>query len=284
MSTAFELLFIVVPALLYARGYRALRERTRVNHGVSRARATVFAAGLAVLAVALLSPLDRIAEDLFSAHMVQHLLLMLGAAPLCVLGAPLLPMLWAFPLSRRRAAAMWWRRSSFTRGVVHGATNPAVVFIAQMVALWFWHFPRPYQAAIEHDWIHALEHISFLGTASLFWWVVFQPIGRRRASEGATILMLGGTLLQSGALGAVLMFAKSPWYPILAAGASRWGTTLLEDQQLAGLLMWIPASAVYVAATAWVFVRWMRLDERRPSPEHAPVRVSRPTSTVGGAI
>jgi cytochrome c oxidase assembly factor CtaG len=248
---------------------------------VSRARATCFAAGLVVTALALLSPLDELSDALFSAHMVQHLLLIMVAAPLCVLGTPLLAMLWAFPDDQRRALGAWWRRARGTRRVVRGLTQPGAAFLIHFVLLWFWHFPRPYQAAVEHEPLHALEHLCFMGSAMLLWWVALQPTGRRRASEGSAILLMGGTLMQSGVLGAVLMFAQSPWYPVHAAGTRAWGTTVLADQQLAGLLMWIPASAIYLVAAAWLFLRWMRADERREDRAAGTVRIAR---TVEGRL
>jgi putative membrane protein len=275
MSTIVESMLIMVPAILYAAGVRALWARAGRGHGVSRARAASFAAGLIVTALALLSPLDAMSDALFSAHMTQHLLLIMVAAPLCVLGAPLLPMLWAFPAARRRALAACWHRARWMQRVVRGVTQPGSAFLLHFVMLWFWHFPRPYQAAVEHEPLHALEHLCFMGSAMLLWWVALQPIGRRRASEGSAILLMGGTLMQSGVLGAVLMFAQSPWYPVHAAGTRAWGTTLLEDQQLAGLLMWIPASVVYLAAAAWLFLRWMRADERREDRATGNLRIAR---------
>jgi putative membrane protein len=263
VSRLIEILLIALPAVWYAVGVRALWRRAGVGHGVSRNQTVAFACAMIVLAIALLSPLDEMADQLFSAHMVQHLLLILIAAPLCVLGAPLVPALWAFSPARRRRLGRWWCGATRLRHAVHTMTQPGVVFVLHMTLLWFWHFPAPYRVALEHEGVHAMEHLSFFGSAALFWWVVAQPTGRRRASEPVSLLLVFGTLMHSGALGAVLMFAPVPWYPIHAAGVHAWGTTLIEDQQLAGLLMWIPAGAVYVAAAAWLFLRWMRADERR---------------------
>ncbi len=131
-----------------------------------------------------------------------------------------------------------------------------------MAALWFWHFPGPYQAALNSERIHALEHTSFLVTAILLWWVILQPTGHRRLSHAAAIPYLVATMAQSGALGALLMLSPFPWYPAHAQGTQLWGSTLLADQQRAGLIMWIPAALAYVTAAVWLFVRWMADDER----------------------
>ena len=261
-GNAGEILLLLVPALWYAAGVRALWRQAGRGHGIAAWRVAAFGAGLLVLAGALLSPLDALADALFSAHMVQHLLLILVAAPLLVAGAPVLAFLWSLPIGARRAVGRWWTARLLVRQAVHAVTSPGSAFALHLVALWFWHLPVPYQAALASPGMHALEHLSFLGTAGLFWWAVAPPMGRRRASEGAALLLIAGTLMQSGALGAVLMLARAPWYPAHAAGARAWSTTLLDDQQLAGLVMWVPASFVYMAAAAWVFLGWMRRDER----------------------
>ena len=180
MSTAVEIVLLLLPAIWYAAGVRAVWAQAGRGHGVSGARALSFGVGLAVIAASLFSPLDNLADALFSAHMVQHLLLIMIAAPLLVLGAPLVPMLWALPAARRRAVGGWWNRSRAVRPAVLVLTHPGVAFTLHTLALWFWHFPLPYQAALEHEWLHALEHLSFVGTASLLWWVVLQPVGPRR--------------------------------------------------------------------------------------------------------
>ena len=184
------------------------------------------------------------------------------AAPLLVLGVPVLPMLWALPRSSRVAVGTWWIRRTYLRTILHTILHPGSVFVLHMVAIWFWHLPVPYQAALRDPATHALEHLSFFGTALLFWWCIAAPIGRPCAHDGADLLLVGGTLMQSGVLGAALVFSRSPWYPVHAAGARAWGTTLLDDQQLAGLLMWIPASVVYLGAAVWLFLRWFQSSER----------------------
>jgi cytochrome c oxidase assembly factor CtaG len=262
VSSPAELVPLVVVSGWYALGVRRLWRRAGAGHGVSRLRAGAFAGGLAALVIALLSPLDALAESLFSVHMVQHLVLILVAAPLLVSGTPVVPMVTALPVPTRRGLGRWWHLHSSIRSGFHLLTTPGVAFGLHLVMLWTWHFPRPYQLALESPAAHAAEHLSFLLTAMLFWWVVGTPMGRRRTSEGAAILMVGGTLMQSGALGALLMFAPAPWYPAHAAGARAAGMTLMEDQQLAGLIMWIPAGVVYVGAAAWLFLRWMRRDEQ----------------------
>ncbi len=252
---------LAVAAMVYGRATHVVRRR---SHGSAPSWGTIasFAAGWLGLAIALLSPLDRLGETLFAAHMAQHLMLIVVAAPLIVLGAPPALWLWALPTRMRHAVAHWPTTSRAVRALQATITNPPLVLAAHVAALWFWHFPRPYQAALENPVIHVLEHASFFGTAVLFWWVTLHPTGRRRLGYGAAILYIGITLGQSGALGALLMFSARPWYPLHAAGDALWSMTPLEDQQLAGLIMWIPAGVVYIAAAAALFLRWMGAVER----------------------
>ncbi len=215
------------------------------------------------LVIALLSPVDALAETLFSVHMVQHLLLMIVAAPLLALGEPLLPALWALPYRWRRAIGRWWRASPRARRIAWAAGDPLGVWLANLAVLWFWHLPGPYLAALGDERLHAVEHLTFLGSAFLFWWVVFQPIGRRRLARGGAVVYLALTLMQSGALGAILAFARTGWYSAHAAGAAAWHLTLLEDQQLAGLIMSVPASLVYIGVALVLAAQWFILD---PAP------------------
>lgn len=255
------LAFLAVAAAIYARAVAAARRRSG-GRSPSGGTVTCFVAGWLALAVALVSPLDPLGETLFAAHMAQHLLLILAAAPLIVIGAPPAMWLWALPDRTRIATGRAWSGSPLARRAGSALASPPLALVSHTAALWFWHFPRPYQAALGNPVLHALEHASFLGTALLFWWAVLQPSGRRRLGFGQSIVYVGLTLCQSGALGALLMFSTTAWYPVHAAGEALWALSPLDDQQLAGLIMWIPAGAVYVGAVALLFVRWMRADER----------------------
>ncbi|MBV9772379.1 MAG: cytochrome c oxidase assembly protein, partial [Gemmatimonadetes bacterium] len=165
---------IVLPLLLsgwlYARGVRRLW-RAGAGRGIRRWEAGCYAAGWATLALALVSPLHPLGEVLFSAHMVQHELLMAVAAPLLVLGRPLIPFLWAVPIGWRRALGRW-AKGGAVRGGWRALTAPFPAWLLHAAALWLWHLPGPYQATLRSDLVHTLQHASFLGTALLFWWTV----------------------------------------------------------------------------------------------------------------
>jgi cytochrome c oxidase assembly factor CtaG len=127
-------------------------------------------------------------------------------------------------------------------------------------ALWLWHIPSLFQATLENDWIHSAQHVSFLGSALLFWWSLFYAHGKGR--YGASVLYLFTTAVHTSILGALLTFATTIWYPAYIGTTSAWGLTPLEDQQLGGLIMWIPAGLVYVVAGLVLFAGWLRESER----------------------
>ena len=254
-------LALLASGWLYARGVERVWRRAGVGGGIRRWQAGCFAAGWATLLVAMVSPLHRLGSALFSAHMVQHELLMALAAPLLVLGRPVVPLLFALPMRWRRAAG-GWAKSAPVRGAWRVVTGPFAAWLLHAAALWIWHLPGAWQAALRSGGMHTLQHASFLGTGLLFWWTVIH--GREgRMGYGASVFYLFATAMHSGGLGALLTFAPRPWYPAYEDGAAAWGLTALEDQQLAGLIMWIPAGASYAVAGLVLLAMWMRESERR---------------------
>ncbi|MDQ3879081.1 MAG: cytochrome c oxidase assembly protein, partial [Actinomycetota bacterium] len=199
---------------------------------------------------------------LFAAHMVQHLVLMLVAAPLFSASRPLLPAVVALG-HRFGSVARRIERSRFGAGIARALRSPVVVFVLSTIALWGWHLPGLYRAALEDPWIHALEHASFIGTSMLFWWLVLTTGGRKALSDGAAVLFVFVSGMPAAALGALLTFATVTLYPIHRSGARLWHTTLLHDQQMAGIIMWVPAGVVYIGTAAVLFLRWIAREERR---------------------
>jgi putative membrane protein len=247
----------------YAAGVRRLWKRAGRGRGLPEWRAWAYYGGLAALLLALVSPVARVAGALFSVHMVQHMLLMVVAAPLLILGRPWLGCIWALPAESRRAVGLWWRRSFATRVGWALMSHPLVILVLHVVALWIWHLPRLYQSALERAALHHLEHASFFFTALLFWWALAEGgVGGRWHGHGAGILYVFATALQSSGLGALLLFAREPWYPAHEAGTVLWGMDLLVDQQVAGAIMWIPGGLVYAGAAVTLFLAWVkRADE-----------------------
>jgi cytochrome c oxidase assembly factor CtaG len=245
-------------------------------------RAACFLAGLLVLGLALLSPLDALSLALFSAHMSQHMLLILAAAPLLVLGDPATSLIWMLPSEIRRRMGRWWNRAGGWRRLWHALSHPICVWILHALAFWAWHVPVLYQAALGDERVHILEHASFVGTALFFWWRIISP--RAGLDRGLAVLFLFTTTLQSGLLAVLITFASSSWYPVYQSTAPAWGLSPLEDQQLAGAIMWIPAGLVYGAAAVALFAAWLVEIELRSGPSPArrierradPLRASAP--------
>lgn len=225
-------------------------------------RALSFLGGIAALLLALESPLDEVADDLFSAHMLQHMLLLLVIPPLLVAGRPVITWLWAFDLDARRAVVRGWTRAGL-QTAFHFLMRPLLVWALLTVALCFWHLPGPYGWALQHEWVHDLEHLSFLALSLAFWTIVIEPYGQRRAlSYGATIVFVVSSGFVMSLIGAVLTLAPHPVYAV-HLDTVRYGMTALEDQQLAGIIMWIPSNLVHLGALCAVFFAWFRADERR---------------------
>lgn len=253
---------LVGVAWAYRRGMTSSRQRDR-----SRDRA--FAAALVVLLVALVSPVEEMSGVLASAHMVQHVLLILVAAPLLAFSAPSSTFLRAMPRRLARGGGRWRRRLRIGRGLRDLSRSPVVVWLLFVGAIWSWHSAALYDAAAANDLLHSLEHVSFLGTAWLFWSVV---IGTRRKSSrayGQGVMLVFAVTIPSIYRSMLMTFLNTPWYDSYLATAPLWGLEPLVDQQLAGVIMWIPSNLVYVLVALALFVSWIRSTEDDATPHSA---------------
>lgn len=237
---------------LYLAGFARLRARSRgPARALRRRQALAFAGGWLALSVALASPLDALASALFSAHMVQHEMLMIVAAPLCVLGRPIGTWLWAFP-RRWRIAIGRAGHSRAVHSAWSGLTAPATAWALHAVALWAWHAPRWFELALRDPVVHAMQHFSFLASALLFWWTVFGL----RSGGAPAMLSLFTTMVHTAALGALLTLAPGLWYPAYIEPTTALGLQPLQDQQMGGLVMWVPGGLAYLVAALAIAARW----------------------------
>lgn len=243
---AWLVLLLLASAALYAAGLARLWTQAGRWRGISAGQAGAFAAGWLTLTGALIGPLDAYSDQLFSVHMVQHELLMIVAAPLLVLGRPLAVWTWALAPRQRHwiARATRWRWLAWLWSRI---TQPVTAWGLHALALWVWHAPRLFDAALRHEGVHILQHASFLGTALLFWWSVLGH-DARSGRAGFALVSVFTTMMHTSALGALLTFATSAWYTpyVLAGGAA--GLSPVEDQQLGGLVMWVPGATAYLIA------------------------------------
>lgn len=230
-----------------------------IAHRSDLSRGGFFVAGVAVMFVALTSPIDTLGDTyLFSAHMLQHMILILIVPPLLILG-----------LSPR-----------FVRAVVgvpalgaieRVARRPLVAWLPAMLVLWLWHWPRLFDAALANEDIHIVEHLCFMVTATIFWWPILCPIESSLMPPLPGVLYLFAGMLATSLLGIAITFAPVGLYPpylhppdplgILALLRDSWGLTPDIDQELGGLLMWVPGGLAFLTAIFIVMARWYRMPE-----------------------
>jgi putative membrane protein len=241
-------------------GCAALLAVWAIAHRGDFARARWFVAGVIVMFLALVSPLDALSDTyLFSAHMLQHLILILIVPPLLLLGT-----------SPRCARAIL--RVPILARIERVLGNAVVAWTVGMAMLWLWHAPALYNAALADEDIHIVEHLCFLVSATIFWWPILAPVEERRLPAMPAVIYLITGALSNSVLAILLTFARPGLYPaylnpedalgILPMIRETWGLTPALDQQLGGLLMWIPGGLIFLSAVVWVLARWYS------APEH----------------
>ncbi len=255
---------VVAGSLLLLAGYLAA-ERFRW-----RPRTAWLAAGIAVMFVALTSPLDPLGDDyLFSAHMLQHLLLMLAVPPLLLAG-------FDPALARRWLGRNWVRRTERILG------RPVVAWFLGIGTLWLWHVPYFYNLTLASEPVHIFEHLSFLVTGTVFWWPVLAPVPECRLSAPAAVFYLFAGAVANTVLGVLLTFAPLGYYPayqhpedelgVLELIREGWGIDPKSDLQLGGLFMWMLGGFVFLGEIVAALARWYR----EPDPPEAPLPVLHP--------
>jgi putative membrane protein len=256
---------LAVTAVVYGRGVKESLTRARRAKARATREMILFTCGFITLTIALVSPIHAAGSALFSAHMIQHELLMAIAAPLLVLGNPGIPLMWGLPISMRRAVGALVSRSPVA-DVFSLLTRPLVAFLIHGAAIWIWHAPRLYDASVSGEAVHVAQHLSFLFTALFFWWSIFQS-AERRGGHGFAIIYLFLTGVHTTLLGALLTLADFPIYNVYSAiTPASWGLTALEDQQLGGMIMWIPGSLSYLAAALLLMFGLLRRAAPRVTP------------------
>jgi cytochrome c oxidase assembly factor CtaG len=247
-------------AALYAAGTGRLIAR---GARVRRAERLAFWAGWVAALAALVPPVDTLAQQLFSAHMFQHELLMLVATPLMVGGRPIVAALWALP-DAARARVTKTRGASAITNAAAWLTMPLIAWALHGIVVWGWHAPAFYEAAVRNESIHAIQHGTFVASAALFWWgLVYGRYGR--AGYGASVLFVFSTLVHTGVLGAMFTLSRAPFYELYVERSAAIGVNPLADQQLAGLVMWIPAGVVLTCFGLALFTAWLAASDRHPA-------------------
>jgi cytochrome c oxidase assembly factor CtaG len=251
--------WVAVPLTLLMIVYLAGSRRFADRAGHPPPGRGLFLSGWAVLAVALLSPLHEAGERSFTMHMIEHELIMLVATALLAASSAGGVLAWGLPRRTRLALRGSW---TLPLGALWKTlTEPVTATIVQGIAMWAWHAPALFDAALEHRWVHIAQHASFIVTSLLFWWAMLHPRGRGHG-YGTSAACLFITSLIGGALGALMAFSTSPWYAGYAAmGMTGIGVDAATDQQLAGLLMWIPGGVIHAGAAVAMLYHWLRIAE-----------------------
>jgi cytochrome c oxidase assembly factor CtaG len=252
--------------LLYLAGIVRLLRRADKSRSTLIRHAVLFLTGWLVLAGATMSPLHEGGQHSFTLHMIEHELIMLVAAPLMALSRPLGVMIWSLP-SAGRVGLSGWARQGVSHWIWSRATAPLTATLVQIGVIWLWHVPGPFELALRHEGWHIVQHICFLLSALLFWWaMVFGRSGRQ--GYGLSAFYLFVTSLAEGGLGALMTFSASPWYADYAAmGMGLIGLTPEQDQQLAGLIMWIPGGMIHAGAAIVMMIRWLGAVGRSPASQ-----------------
>jgi putative membrane protein len=274
--------WLLTPLYLTAIGFYVGTQRlwssAGFGHGVSTRQVAAFWTGWVILALAITSPLHWLGERLFTAHMVEHELIMLVAAPLLAYARVNGALLWSLPAAWRSTAGRLFTRGPLA-AVWRGTSHPATATLLHGGALWVWHMPALYARALENDGLHRLQHISFFVSSLLFWWMLFYGRGRgrhRTTREGISMACLFVTILHSGVLGALLTLSSRVWIPDQDLLAKEFGLTPLEDQELAGILMWIPTGLLYTGAGLLFANRWIA----QSGLQHPTISQAVPTTRV----
>jgi putative membrane protein len=237
------ILLVAVLAVVYLRRWRTVRARPGAR-GAPVVRLLSYLAGLLALVVALISPVDRLAEQAFTMHMVQHVLL-LDIAPIALICG--LTKVIMRPATRRL------QRLEHALGPLG---HPFFAVFAYVGLMWVWHVPALYDAALEHSFVHILEHVAFFSAGVLYWWHLLSPIrSRMRLTGMGPVVYMLSTKLFVGLLGIALTFAPEAIYSFYTDQSPIWGLDASEDQALAGGLMALEQSIVMGVALVWLFLK-----------------------------
>jgi len=224
-----------------------------------RKRSFYFFSGIAVLALAVMSPPASYDGVLFTVHMWQHILLMMVGAPLLLLGTPITLLLRSVSSKTRREVIMPFLHS----GPVRALTFPVVAWVAFAATMWGSHYSPLFNAALEHEWLHWLEHVLYVSVALMFWWQVIgiDPTPWRMAHP-VRMLYVFLQMPQNSFLALSIYDTKRVLYSHYETTLRTWGPTPLEDQQLAGITMWVVGDLLFLAAVAFVIAGWVKHEER----------------------
>ena len=258
-SNPIPTMFLFLAAYLYLTG---LSRWHRPTHPVNRWQRASFFTGLVFLFLAFQSPIEPLAEHLFSFHQVQHIILRMVGPFLVLLGAPMTPMLRGLPPWALRGIVRPVVSNRLARRAYDKVTNPVLTTILFLAVLYLWQIPGPHNLALANDWVHELMHFTMLASGFLFWWLVIDPKPHRsRLHYGLRILCLGLIVIPNTLLGAVITFQSEVIYSGYTLVKQPFGLSLITDQQLGGLTLWVVGDMMSIITAGVVMVMWYEKEE-----------------------
>jgi cytochrome c oxidase assembly factor CtaG len=258
---------------IYTRGWLRLRQRTANRHGfnpwqaAARWRPVVYITGLVILGLALMSPIDVIGSQLFFIHMIQHVIMVSIVPAFLWLANPLPFILWGLPgPTRIRFGRLLGRRGKLRLGLKR-FTGPGVIWLLFVILYLGWHDPALYNAALESELVHDLEHISFFGAARLYWWLIMGagPVVHKPLSIIGRFVFVLMAIPPNMIAGMAIAFSEGPIYSHYDAMPRLWNISVMADQQLAGVIMWVPGSMMYIIYALILAARWLKQEEEKPA-------------------
>ncbi len=267
---------IIVLALagtIYTRGWWRLRQRTAPRHGLNRWQAAAvwrpvaYLGGLLILGLALMSPIDVIGSQLFFLHMIQHIIIVSFVPPLLWLANPLPFFLWGLPgQSRIRFGRLLGRYGKLRLGL-RKFTGPGTIWMVFVILYIGWHNPMLYNAALESELVHDLEHLSFFGAAMLYWWLIIGagPVVHKPLSVVGRFIFVLMAIPPNMITGMAIAFSEGPIYAHYEAMPRLWNFSVMADQRLAGVIMWVPGSMMYIVYALILVARWLKQEEEKPA-------------------
>lgn len=271
------LIILTALALLYAVGWLRLRRQSVHRKLATRGRLIAYMSGLGILALSLMSPIDRLGSQLFFMHMIQHMLMIQLAAPLLLLGNPFPFMMWALPQGPRLATTRLFTDDSAVRRLLTTVTRPGIAWLLFLTVYLGWHDVAAYNAALTYKWVHNLQHITFFVASLLYWWPIVgnAPHFHRRLPNWAKLPYLLGVIPPNMLVGVSIAFAPEVMYTYYLSVPRIWGFTALQDQQLAGAIMWIQGSEMYIWVALFILYRMFR--KKSPSQRVAAAGATKPS-------
>ena len=259
----FVLISLGAVLVVYFWGTRRLSLRSN-RKSSGKIKKWAFGGSLAALLVALISPVDVYSNDLFFVHMIQHLLLVMVAAPLIRIASPMAEYLWGLPEAIRGPIGNMLAKKGLIRVFLYGVTTPLVAWILFAIVMWVWHVPEIYDMALKSKGLHNFEHITMFFVGIVFWWPVLgSPVLFRQLAFPLRFLYLFLALMQNVILAAILTYTDTAIYRFYVDSPLHWGISSTTDQQLGGVIMWIIGSMMFAGVTIVLLYMWLERDHRR---------------------